>query len=153
MSDTPAYLWVVTLIGVIGIPGLTSVVLYRGSRDRRRRLRLPHAFRVAGVAFLITMALGHLPALFALPAALLALHITSLRRLSGAGASARDVSAESGDERESGAQDRDRAGRDRGRLAERSQETTAHQGEQCHDEHEHETGPSTVYSRGSRRFR
>ena len=32
------------------------------------RLELPHAFRVAGVAFLITMALGHLPALFALPA-------------------------------------------------------------------------------------
>ena len=30
------------------------------------RLELPHAFRVAGVAFLITMALGHLPALFAL---------------------------------------------------------------------------------------
>jgi hypothetical protein len=34
------------------------------------RLELPHTFRVAGVAFLITMALGHLPALFALPAGL-----------------------------------------------------------------------------------
>src|SRR3984957_4088966 len=29
------------------------------------RLELPHSFRVAGVAFLLTMALGHLPALFA----------------------------------------------------------------------------------------
>ena len=35
------------------------------------RLELPHSFRVAGgVAFLIIMALGHLPALFALPAGL-----------------------------------------------------------------------------------
>jgi hypothetical protein len=35
------------------------------------RLELPHSFRAAGgVAFLITMALGHLPALFALPAGL-----------------------------------------------------------------------------------
>ena len=34
------------------------------------RLELPHLFRVGGVGFLITMALGHLPALFALPAGL-----------------------------------------------------------------------------------
>ena len=35
------------------------------------RLELPHSFRVAGgTAFLATMALGHLPALFALPAGL-----------------------------------------------------------------------------------
>ncbi len=33
-------------------------------------LELPHSFRVAGVAFLITMALGHLSWLFALPAGL-----------------------------------------------------------------------------------
>jgi len=32
------------------------------------RLELPHTFRVAGVALLLAMALGHLPALFALPA-------------------------------------------------------------------------------------
>jgi hypothetical protein len=31
---------------------------------------LPHTFRVAGVSFLIVMALGHLSALFALPAGL-----------------------------------------------------------------------------------
>ena len=35
------------------------------------RLELPHSFRVVeGTAFLLTMALGHLPALFALPAGL-----------------------------------------------------------------------------------
>jgi hypothetical protein len=35
------------------------------------RLELPHTFRAAeGTAFLLTMALGHLPALFALPAGL-----------------------------------------------------------------------------------
>jgi hypothetical protein len=34
------------------------------------RLEFPHSFRVAGVALLLTMALGHLPALFALPAGL-----------------------------------------------------------------------------------
>ena len=34
------------------------------------RLELPHTFRVAGVAFLLYLALGHLPALFALPAGL-----------------------------------------------------------------------------------
>ncbi len=34
------------------------------------RLEIPHAFRVGAVAFVITMALGHLPALFALPAGL-----------------------------------------------------------------------------------
>jgi len=34
------------------------------------RLTLPHSFRVAGLAFVITMALGHLPALFAVPAGL-----------------------------------------------------------------------------------
>jgi hypothetical protein len=34
------------------------------------RLMLPHSFRIEGVVFLITMALGHLPALFALPAGL-----------------------------------------------------------------------------------
>ena len=34
------------------------------------RLVLPHSFRVAGVFFLLYLALGHLPALFALPAGL-----------------------------------------------------------------------------------
>lgn len=144
MYDPPAYLWVLTFVGMIGIPGLTCVVLYRGARlaglgrgraltvsgvaavllggwftvsgliaghggyagklgqqppwlviafagvlvalllatripvvsralsapDMVSRLLLPHTFRVAGLAFLIMMALGHLPALFALPAGL-----------------------------------------------------------------------------------
>ena len=43
---------------VLAAPGMVS------------RLEIPHAFRVGGVAFVITMALGHLPALFALPAGL-----------------------------------------------------------------------------------
>jgi hypothetical protein len=34
------------------------------------RLTLPHTLRVVGVLFLMVMALGHLPALFALPAGL-----------------------------------------------------------------------------------
>jgi hypothetical protein len=34
------------------------------------RLTLPHTVRIAGVVFLIVMALGHLPAVFALPAGL-----------------------------------------------------------------------------------
>lgn len=36
--------------------------------DSPARLALPHTFRVAGVAFLIVMVQGHLPAAFALPA-------------------------------------------------------------------------------------
>ena len=35
-----------------------------------RRLLLPHSFRVIGMFFLVYLALGHLPALFALPAGL-----------------------------------------------------------------------------------
>jgi hypothetical protein len=42
----------------LAAPGMTSGLIY------------PHAVRVAGVVFLIIMALGHLPALFALPAGL-----------------------------------------------------------------------------------
>jgi hypothetical protein len=153
MYDPPGYLWALTFVGVIGVPALACVVLYRGAlradlgrgraallgvaaavvlggwlaasaaiagagwyhtqlgkqppwlpiavvtalvvllaasrlpdvaralgRDGREkalsvsdtpgRLLLPHTFRVAGLAFLITMVLGHLPALFALPAGL-----------------------------------------------------------------------------------
>jgi hypothetical protein len=144
MYDPPAYLWAITLTGVIAVPAATCLVLYRGAvgtglgRARAAllagaaaalfcgwfsasafiashgwyharlghqvpwmpvalvgflglllaltrvpavaralaapgmtsRLELPHSFRVTGVAFLITMALGHLPALFALPAGL-----------------------------------------------------------------------------------
>jgi hypothetical protein len=145
MYDPPAYLWAITIAGIVAIPAATCLVLYGGAeraglgRGRaallaggaalvlgawftasaviaghgwyhtrlghqvpwllvavvgflglllalRRipvvaralsapgmtsRLELPHVFRmVEGSAFLITMALGHLPALFALPAGL-----------------------------------------------------------------------------------
>jgi hypothetical protein len=49
------------------IPMVTRALTAPGMVNR---LELPHTFRVAGVAFLIIMALGHLPALFALPAGL-----------------------------------------------------------------------------------
>jgi len=55
------------------------------------RLELPHFFRLEGVAFLIMMALGHLPALFALPAGLgdiatgLAAPLIALRLARGTG--------------------------------------------------------------------
>jgi hypothetical protein len=144
MYDVPAYVWALVLIGVIGIPATTSLMLYRGALaaglGRRTattatataaaglggwivasgllaradiyhqdlgqfrpwiglafaayltallvatripamtrivsapasvaRLTLPHTLRIVGVLFLIVMALGHLPAIFALPAGL-----------------------------------------------------------------------------------
>lgn len=144
MYDLPAYVWALVLIGVIGIPATTCLMLYRGALAaglRRRtattvavaaaaglggwilvsgllaragiyhqepghfrpwiglafagyltalllatrvpavartlaapgslaRLTLPHTARVVGVLFLLVMALGHLPAIFALPAGL-----------------------------------------------------------------------------------
>jgi hypothetical protein len=142
--DLPSYVWALVLIGVIGIPATTSLMLYRGALaaglGRRTattvtaaaaavlggwllasgllagagayhqasgqaapwfgaavagtllvllaatrippmprvlaapgtaaRLTLPHTLRVVGVTFLLVMALGHLPAVFALPAGL-----------------------------------------------------------------------------------
>ena len=144
MYDPPAYVWAVSLVGEIGIPATTCLVLYRGARsagsgrspaalltavaalalggwlaastvlaagghyqtvlgkqppwtaialvatlnillaasripavaralaspDALGRAMLPHTFRVAAVAFLMLWALGHMPALFAVPAAL-----------------------------------------------------------------------------------
>ena len=144
MYDPPAYLWAITLAGVIAVPLATSVAIHYGARraglGRRRaaliaiasavifggwftasgviaghggyharlghgvpwlpvvviaflatllalsripavarslaapgtmsRLIHPHSFRVTGVVFLLLMAFGHLPALFALPAGL-----------------------------------------------------------------------------------
>ena len=55
------------LLALRRIPIVTRALTAPGMVSR---LELPHTFRVAGVAFLITMALGHLPALFALPAGL-----------------------------------------------------------------------------------
>ena len=144
MYDLPSYVWALVLIGVIGIPATTCVMLYRGAitaglgrraaivvtavaaallggwlltsgllaradvyhqasgqatpwfgaavagtllallaatripavarilaaPDTPARLALPHTLRVVGVTFLLVMAQGHLPAIFALPAGL-----------------------------------------------------------------------------------
>jgi len=53
------------LLALRRIPVVTRALTAPGLASR---LELPHSFRVAGVAMLLTMALGHLPALFALPA-------------------------------------------------------------------------------------
>src|SRR5918996_236249 len=110
MYDLPSYVWALVLIGVIGIPAITCLMLYRGAMaaglSRRTattlagvaaagtllgllaatripvvarilaapgtpaRLALPHTLRVVGVTFLLVMAQGRLPAIFALPAGL-----------------------------------------------------------------------------------
>jgi hypothetical protein len=56
-----------TLLALRRIPVVARALAAPGMVSR---LMLPHSFRVAGVAFLLTMALGHLPAVFALPAGL-----------------------------------------------------------------------------------
>jgi hypothetical protein len=56
-----------TLLAVSHVPVVARALAAPGMASRLVR---PHSFRVAGVAFLLAMALGHLPALFALPAGL-----------------------------------------------------------------------------------
>ena len=56
-----------TLLALRRIPVVARALAAPGLASR---LEYPHTFRVEGVAFLILMALGHLPALFALPAGL-----------------------------------------------------------------------------------
>src|ERR1022692_3797847 len=56
-----------TLLALSRIPVVARALAAPGMVSR---LLLPHSFRIAGVDFLILMALGHLPALFALPAGL-----------------------------------------------------------------------------------
>jgi hypothetical protein len=56
------------LLALRRIPVVARALAAPGTASR---LELPHSFRVAeGTAFLLIMALGHLPALFALPAGL-----------------------------------------------------------------------------------
>lgn len=57
----------VLLLALRRIPVVARALAAPGVADR---LEAPHAFRVAGLAFLLTMALGQLPALFAVPAGL-----------------------------------------------------------------------------------
>jgi hypothetical protein len=59
--------YLVLLLALRQIPAVARALAAPGMLSR---LELPHAPRVAGVAFLIYLALGHLPALFALPAGL-----------------------------------------------------------------------------------
>jgi hypothetical protein len=59
--------FLITLLALRRIPVVARALAAPGMASR---LLHPHSFRVAGVVFLLTMALGHLPALFALPAGL-----------------------------------------------------------------------------------
>ena len=56
-----------TLLALSRIPVVARALTASGMANR---LEFPHTFRVAGVVFLLYLALGHLPALFALPAGL-----------------------------------------------------------------------------------
>jgi hypothetical protein len=56
-----------TLLALSRIPVVARAMAAPGMPSR---LMLPHSFRVTGVVFLLYLALGHLPALFALPAGL-----------------------------------------------------------------------------------
>jgi hypothetical protein len=56
-----------TLLALSRIPVVARALTAPGMASR---LVLPHTFRVTGVFFLLYLALGHLPALFALPAGL-----------------------------------------------------------------------------------
>ncbi|HEX4722958.1 MAG TPA: hypothetical protein VH333_10620 [Pseudonocardiaceae bacterium] len=57
----------VALLAATRIPLVANAIAAPGTLGR---LHLPHTMRVAGVVFVLMMALGHLPALFALPAGL-----------------------------------------------------------------------------------
>jgi hypothetical protein len=78
----------VTLLALSRIPVVARALTAPGMASR---LVLPHAFRVTGVFFLLYLALGHLPALFALPAGLgdiaagIAAPVAALRLARGTG--------------------------------------------------------------------
>ncbi len=77
-----------TLLVASRIPVVARALTAPGMASR---LVLPHAFRVTGVFFLLYLALGHLPALFALPAGLgdiaagIAAPLVALRLAQGTG--------------------------------------------------------------------
>jgi len=59
------------LVALLATSRIPTVARALSAPDMASRLMLPHTFRAAGgLAFLITMGLGHLPALIALPAGL-----------------------------------------------------------------------------------
>jgi hypothetical protein len=61
---------VVVLAALVALSRLPVVAAAMNAPGMAGRLLRPHAFRVTGIAFLLTMALGGLPALFAVPAGL-----------------------------------------------------------------------------------
>jgi hypothetical protein len=81
-----------TLLALTRIPVVARVLTAPGMASR---LVLPHAFRVTGVFFLLYLAFGHLPAVFALPAGLgdiaagIAAVLVALRLAQGTGRRAR----------------------------------------------------------------
>lgn len=72
-ADGPPWLGIaaggslIALLAMTRIPAVARALAAPGSLTRSA---LPHTFRVAGASFLIVMALGHLSALFAIPAGL-----------------------------------------------------------------------------------
>jgi hypothetical protein len=72
-ADGPPWLGIaaggslVALLAMSRVPAVARALAASGSLSRGA---WPHAFRVAGVSFLMVMALGHLSALFAIPAGL-----------------------------------------------------------------------------------
>src|ERR671934_717155 len=58
------------LLGLLLATRIPVVARVLEAPEPAARLTLPHSLRVVGVTFLLVMALGHLPAVFALPAGL-----------------------------------------------------------------------------------
>jgi hypothetical protein len=73
LGKQPPWLPIATvsvLVALLATSRIPTVARALSAPDMTSRLMLPHMFRVAGLAFLITMALGHMPAVFAVPAGL-----------------------------------------------------------------------------------
>jgi len=58
------------LLGLLAATRIPVIVRILATPGTPARLAVPHTLRVVGVVFLLVMALGHLPAVFALPAGL-----------------------------------------------------------------------------------
>src|SRR5689334_7211751 len=71
--DKPPWLGIAaggSLIALLALSRIPAVARALAAPESLSRSVLPHTFRVAGVSFLIVMALGHLSPLFAIPAGL-----------------------------------------------------------------------------------
>src|SRR5215472_14599015 len=67
---SPLVIAAATLVAVLAATRMPVVSRVLADPQTATRLALPHTFRIMGGAFLVVLALGHLPALFALPAGL-----------------------------------------------------------------------------------